>query len=146
MNRTMFKMVGATLAVMVTLGLAVTACGGDSNGKSSGTTTTAAASGGGGGGSAAGDAAVGKDLYGKTCASCHGPDAKGLPKLGKDLTNSEFAMGLSDADLVAFIKKGRPASDPANTTKVDMPPKGGNPSLSDKDLQDIVAYIRTLEK
>jgi disulfide bond formation protein DsbB len=44
------------------------------------------------------------------------------------------------------LKKGRPASDPANTTKVDMPPKGGNPALTDQDLADIVTYVRSLQK
>lgn len=47
------------------------------------------------------------------------------------MTTSEFIKSQSDAQLVEFIKKGRPASDPANTTKVDMPPKGGNPALTD---------------
>ena len=44
------------------------------------------------------------------------------------------------------LKTGRSTSDPANTTGVDMPPKGGNPALTDQDLLDIIAYIRTLEK
>jgi len=53
---------------------------------------------------------------------------------------------LSDAELVEFIKMGRSVGDPANTTGVDMPPKGGSPSLSDQDIYDIVAYLRTLEE
>ena len=93
-----------------------------------------------------GDAVAGKAKFEGTCASCHGLDAKGLPNLGKDLTTSTFAKGLSDKDLVAFIIKGRASSDPANTTGVDMPAKGGNPALSEKDMYDIVAYVRTLEK
>lgn len=105
--------------------------GGDSTG------TTAASSGGGGDGA---------KLYGATCAACHGKDAKGMPNLGKDLTTSEFAIGLSDADLVKFLKEGRSTDDPANTTGVAMPPKGGNPALTDADLESIVAYLRTLEK
>jgi disulfide bond formation protein DsbB len=40
---------------------------------------------------------------------------------------------------------GCSTSDPENTTGVAMPPKGGNPSLSDGDLQNVVAYIRTLQ-
>ncbi len=90
--------------------------------------------------------AEGKKLFEGTCSSCHGPDAKGLPGLGKDLTTSEFAKGLSDEELLQFIKKGRPASDPMNTTGVDMPPKGGNPALTDDQIRAIIAYIRTLEK
>jgi disulfide bond formation protein DsbB len=65
--------------------------------------------------------------------------------LGKDLTTSEFVKTTSDADMVAFIKIGRPASDPANTQGVDMPPKGGNPALTDQDILDIVAYVRSLQ-
>jgi len=93
-----------------------------------------------------GDAVAGKTKFEGTCSSCHGLDAKGLPSLGKDLTTSAFAKGLSDKDLVAFVIKGRPSSDPANTTGVDMPARGGNPALTENDLYDIVAYIRTLEK
>ncbi len=95
---------------------------------------------------AAGDPAKGKTLYDGTCSSCHGPDAKGLPNLGKDITTSAFVKSETDAQLVAFIKTGRPASDPANTTKVDMPPKGGNPTLTDAQILDIVAYVRTVNK
>lgn len=85
----------------------------------------------------------GKELFLGSCASCHGQDAKGLPGLGKDLTTSVFVKQQTDAQLLEFIKKGRPATDPANTTGVDMPPKGGNPALTDQDLADIIAFIRT---
>ncbi len=94
----------------------------------------------------AGDPAKGEELYMSTCASCHGPDARGLPNLGKNLRTSEFVKGLSDEELLDFIKKGRPASDPANTTGVDMPPKGGNPALTDEDIMHIIAYIRSIEE
>lgn len=93
---------------------------------------------------AAAGAHDGKKLYEMSCAACHGMDAKGMPGLGKDMTTSEFVQGLSDDELVEFIKKGRGVDDPANTTKVAMPPKGGNPALNDAKLQAIVAYLRTL--
>jgi disulfide bond formation protein DsbB len=73
-------------------------------------------------------------------------DAKGLPGLGKDLTLSEFVRDHTDQELIAFVKQGRPSSDPANTTGVDMPPKGGNPALNDTDIANIVAYLRTLSR
>jgi disulfide bond formation protein DsbB len=91
-----------------------------------------------------GDAANGATLFGGTCSSCHGPDAKGIAGLGKDLTTSTWVAEQSDQQLVDFIKVGRPSSDPLNTTGVDMPPRGGNPALSDDDLVDIVAYIRSI--
>lgn len=87
----------------------------------------------------------GKAKFATTCTSCHGPDAKGMTGLGKDLHNNQFIAGLSDQQAVDFLKKGRPATDPLNTTKVDMPPKGGNPALNDQDLADIVAFLRTLK-
>lgn len=93
-----------------------------------------------------GDATKGRDKYIGSCSTCHGHDGKGLPGLGKDLTTSAFAKKISDAELIAFVIKGRVASDPANTTKVDMPPKGGNTILSDQDIADIAAYLRTLQK
>jgi disulfide bond formation protein DsbB len=94
---------------------------------------------------AAGDPAAGETAFQTTCATCHGPDAHGLPNLGKDLHANAFIAGLSDAEVVAFLKVGRPATDPLNTTGVDMPPKGGNPALDDEDLGNIVAFLRTLK-
>lgn len=92
-----------------------------------------------------GDAALGRDKFEATCSACHGPDAKGMPGLGKDLTTSAFAKGKTDDELLAFITKGRDPSDPLNTTGVAMPPRGGNPALSDNDLYDIIAFVRSLE-
>jgi disulfide bond formation protein DsbB len=78
------------------------------------------------------------------CAACHGPNGRGLPNLGKDLVASEFAAGLTDDELMAFVKTGRPIWDPLNTTGIDMPGKGGNPALTDDDIMAIIAYIRSL--
>ncbi len=93
-----------------------------------------------------GDATKGRDKFIGSCSTCHGQQAKGLPGLGKDLTASKFVQGLSDAELILFIVKGRAANDPANTTKVEMPPKGGNTALRDQDIADISAFLRTLQK
>jgi disulfide bond formation protein DsbB len=94
----------------------------------------------------AGDATRGKQLFSQSCAACHGPDAKGMPGLGKDMTTSAFIKAQSDAQLLDFVKKGRPVTDPANTTKVDMPPKGGNPALTDAQLVDIIAFMRSVQQ
>lgn len=79
-----------------------------------------------------------------TCVACHGPTGEGIPNLGKDLVHSEFVTGLSDAELVDFIKKGREATHPLNTTGIAMLPKGGNPALTDDQIRDIVAYMRSI--
>jgi len=130
------------LILLALLALLLVACGGGNSGSSDSDAAddpvgeTAAPN---------GDAVAGEGKFQSTCSACHGPNAKGLPNLGKDLTISEFFKSSSDAELLAFLKTGRPSSDPANTTGVDMPPKGGNPALTDQDLADIIAFIHTLE-
>jgi len=132
------------LVLMAFLALFLVACGGGDDGGGDSETVDEPAE-----ETAAmpeGDVEAGEGKFQSTCAACHGPDAKGLPNLGKDMTTSEFIGGSSDAELLAFVKTGRPIGDPANTTGVDMPPKGGNPALSDQDLADIIAFIRTLNQ
>ena len=93
-----------------------------------------------------GDAAAGKTTYGTICIACHGPEGKGVTGLGKDLTTSTFVADLDDAGLVEFIKKGRDASDPLNTTGIAMPPKAGNPALSDQEIYNVVAFVRSIHQ
>jgi disulfide bond formation protein DsbB len=88
----------------------------------------------------------GAALFKVTCPACHGQDAKGVPGLGKDMTNSEFIRARSDDELIEFIKLGRAIDDPLNTTGVAMPPKGLNTALTDDDLRAIVEFIRSLSK
>lgn len=87
---------------------------------------------------------VGHDAFLASCSACHGPQGQGLEGLGKPLVASDFITSKSDSELLAFVKTGRPIWDPDNTTGLDMPPKGGNPALSDEQIQQIIAYIRTL--
>lgn len=94
----------------------------------------------------AGDAVAGEAKFQQACLACHGADGKGMPNLGKDLTSSEFVKDQTDAELLAFVKIGRPAGDPLNTQGIDMPPKGGNPALTDDDIMNIIAFVRTLEE
>lgn len=93
---------------------------------------------------APGDAGRGAQLFSTVCAACHGPQGRGMPKLGPDLRDNAFAGSLDDAGLLAFVKVGRAAGDPRSKTGVMMPPRGGNPSLKDQDLMDIIAHVRTL--
>lgn len=93
-----------------------------------------------------GDPEAGKAQYDMICVACHGPSGEGIEGLGKPFTTSTFLAEKSDAEMVEFIKVGRPSSDPLNTTGVDMPPKGGNPALTDQQILDIIAYVRTLHE
>jgi disulfide bond formation protein DsbB len=128
------KRIVALLGVLV---LVLAACGGGGDSDGDGADGNNPPS--------AGDAVAGEDIYSSTCAACHGADATGIDGLGKDLHNNAFVNGLSDDELVDFINEGRLADHPDNDTGVAMPPKGGNPSLDDDDLLDVVAYLRTLE-
>jgi len=121
------------LSLMMVLALFITSCGGDEAEEPEAPAST-------------GDATAGEPLFNSTCSACHGPDAKGMPNLGKDLTTSEFLKERSDAEMLDFVLIGRTAGDPLNDTGVDMPPRGGNPALSNDDIYDIIAYLRTLEE
>lgn len=116
-----------TIAVLFAAG-ALTACGGSSPAAPFG------------------DSAAGREVFLSTCIACHGADATGVPGLGKDLTASSWTPEQTDEQLLAFLLTGRPASDPLNTTGVDMPPKGGNPALTEDDLRNVVAYLRSIHK
>jgi heme/copper-type cytochrome/quinol oxidase subunit 3/mono/diheme cytochrome c family protein len=91
------------------------------------------------------DAERGRKLFLSTCASCHGAAGEGVPGSGKELRGSQFITTRDDAALLAFVKQGRQPWDPLNTTRLAMPPRGGNPLLSDADLADIIAFVRTLQ-
>jgi disulfide bond formation protein DsbB len=96
--------------------------------------------------SLSGDASRGETKFRTTCVACHGEQATGVPGLGKDLTTSTFTADLPDAELAYFLSVGRGTTDPLNTTGIAMLPKGGNPALTDQDLMDIVAFLRTIHK
>lgn len=91
-----------------------------------------------------GSASNGETLFAQTCAACHGADATGIAGLGSSLVGNEFVAGLGDTELVDFLKVGRPVDHPDNTTGVAMPARGGNPGLTDANLADLAAYLRTL--
>lgn len=94
----------------------------------------------------AGYIAHGTTIFNSTCIACHGAGGVGIAGNGKALKGNEFVQSLNDDGLLAFLKKGRDPSDPKNTTGVGMPPKGGNPALSDDDLLDVISYVRTLQE
>ncbi len=139
----MFKKVGI-VSLMFTLVWLVSACGGGEQqpqpapqSEAPATAKPAALK---------GDPGKGKTLFVQSCSACHGQDARGLKGLGKDLVASEFVKQKTDQELLDYVKMGRPVNDPLNTTGIPMPPKGGNPALSDQNIMDIIAYLRTIHE
>lgn len=86
----------------------------------------------------------GRQLFAANCALCHGRNGEGKAGLGTSLQTTGFVAAQSDAELVEFLKVGRRADHPRNHTGIDMPPRGGNPGLTDADLGAIVVHLRAL--
>jgi cytochrome c5 len=93
---------------------------------------------------AAGEPAImGKRLYKELCASCHGAEGEGVAGLGSAVAGTAWVQRQSDAELLAFMRAGRPANDPANQSGIAMPPSGGRSDLTDTELLAIIHYLRT---
>jgi cytochrome c6 len=73
------------------------------------------------------------DTYKSKCAACHGADGSKSMMGAKPLSGAEV-QGMSDADLTGAITDG----------KGKMPAYKGK--LTDAQIKDLVAYIRTLKK
>ena len=89
----------------------------------------------------AGDA---KAAYEKDCSKCHGPDGKGQTKMGtklgaKDYTDAKVQEALKDDAAFKSIKEGLKDKE----GKQLMKPAEG---LSDADIKDLVAYMRSFKK
>jgi high-affinity iron transporter len=92
---------------------------------------------------APGDAAKGKPFYAAQCVMCHGKTGAGDGPVGKALTPKPkaFAAGSLPADdqLFKIIKLGGKA----NGLSKDM---DAYPALTDQQIWDIIAYIKTFAK
>ncbi len=94
----------------------------------------------------AGDPEAGEATYQQFCAVCHGdtgagdgPAAAGLQPQPRDMSNSEWQETVDDDYLRTVIRDGGPAVG----LSAMMTPFGH--SLDDDDLDNLVAYIRSLD-
>jgi len=82
--------------------------------------------------------AKGGDTYQSKCAMCHGPNGDASGAMAKNMglkpLSSPEVQNLSDADLTSLIANG----------KGKMPAMKGK--LTDEQISDLVAYIRSLKK
>ncbi|MBE9567386.1 MAG: c-type cytochrome [Proteobacteria bacterium] len=96
-----------------------------------------------------GDKKHGEKLFASRCAQCHGADGKGgkgtgvtfsrkrdLPIIAPALNNAGFLAAASDVMLRETISHGR-----EGTPMVSMLDAG----MSKKDIDDVVAYVRSME-
>lgn len=88
---------------------------------------------------------VGAQVYERTCQACHGADGSGIEGFARPLSEAQLTTEMNDVEMVAFIIEGLGVDHPSNTTGVAMPPRGGNPTLTDADMAAVVAYMRTLD-
>jgi len=81
---------------------------------------------------------AGADTYKAKCVSCHGADGSASGPAGKALKVPPFdapeAIKMSEADMIAITKNG----------KGKMTGYAGK--LTDAQIKDVVAYVRTLQK
>jgi len=87
----------------------------------------------GGGGGKTGD--VGKQVFNGLCVSCHGAGLPGVPQFGN---KKEWAPRIAKgkATLYKHALHGFSSGGP-----LAMPPKGGNPALSDAQVEAAVDYM-----
>ncbi len=80
----------------------------------------------------------GTDIYKGKCAMCHAADGSGNTPAGKATKTPPFdspeMLKMSDAEFIADTKNG----------KGKMPAYSGK--LSDGEIKDVVAYVRSLQK
>ena len=88
----------------------------------------------------AADADAGRALYMSSCMACHGvkadgkgPAAAALKPAPSDFTSADFWADRDDASIKVVVKACKPG-----TSMMAFP------GLSDAQLDDVVAYLRTL--
>jgi mono/diheme cytochrome c family protein len=87
----------------------------------------------------AGDAKAGQAVYNRACKSCHGSDGTANPGLAKAMKveirnlGSSEVQAMSDEDMRKIIMDGKGKMKPVT-------------SVSGADLDNLIAFVRTLKK
>ena len=86
-----------------------------------------------------GDIALGRELFAANCATCHGPEGRGGE--GPMLHNAVLLQNATDTYLVETVRNGRRGTTMESFLKSSTTRR----ALSEAEILDIVAYIRTWE-
>ena len=84
-----------------------------------------------------GDAKQGQDLFAQSCQGCHGVGGKG--GIAPVLAGPSFQKAVSDGFILATIRDGRP------DTAMPSFQRAGTAGLTNAELADLLAYIRTMK-
>lgn len=88
---------------------------------------------------------AGFDLFNGYCSSCHGLDGRGKDELAPPLLNSEYVGGSTDR-LIALVLNGLqgPITVDGEVYEMNavMPGIKDNPALTDKDIADLLVFLR----
>ena len=86
----------------------------------------------------------GKQIFWQICTPCHGPDGHGdgpaaatLNPKPRNLTDAEYMKGLDDRYMFELISRG-------GISQGKSPMMPAQPSLTAQDLNNVVAYVRSL--
>jgi len=81
---------------------------------------------------------AGSQLYVQNCMVCHADDGSGAMPGVSDLTEVRTWSSMPENELLARLEKGIQKAEDA----ISMPPKGGNPELSDDDMKKIIIFMK----
>lgn len=85
-----------------------------------------------------GDQKAGEETYNETCIACHGEDGKGTVPGAPDFNKKGGGVLSKNHHVLAkHIKNGFQAPG----APMAMPAKGGNPSLTDTDIESVHTYL-----
>jgi len=82
-------------------------------------------------------ASRGENLYLQNCMVCHADDGTGAMPGVPDLEENRAWSTMNKIKLLTRLKQGIQKSDES----MGMPAKGGNPNLTNKDLNEIINYM-----
>lgn len=86
----------------------------------------------------ASDAGRGEAIYNATCLVCHGSDGAGDMPGVADLAKNGGGLSQDDKVLMSRMLNGYQSKN----SSMAMPPRGGDPALTESDLKDVLKFMR----